>query len=302
VKILKDELSRYLTYIGEESNHWIFRCPVPGCESKNMEHGHLHIHKTEPVFRCVKCDYSGHISKLLNDINAHDIKITNISSIQNINKKKIKNKKKLQIELDNEFEQIIEEYMYDRLRLEKHELYNLNLLSVSTARQLLPTGKYISDNSIPFLTNDNGRLIVRLLDNLQYRYMTYSLTNEFSDYYCIKNKKKFTNMYKYKTIVVAEGIFDVISQFKYRWVDSPDDAVYVAASTSYLRKAISYASNILLSYHPNIIILEDSDIPPKKNGERYQDILNYTSLKIYRNEIGKDFGCLDVKPKLIFKS
>ncbi len=55
-------------YCIERPNNIICRCPYCGDSSKHHNKGHLYIAKDKPVFHCVRCDSSGHISRLLIDL------------------------------------------------------------------------------------------------------------------------------------------------------------------------------------------------------------------------------------------
>lgn len=288
-----EELKKKLVYIKSNSRHHTFRCPFCG-DSKNPHHGHLNVSIDKPVFRCVRCGTGGHIKYLLNEIGLNDVELPEILENSKLEKVSINNDK-IQIPKGNEYEDFIKEYIKKRVGITEIT-EELNLLSFNNYKaifQKIFRTKYernllFFDKGIPFLTYKNKKLILRVLDNKDFRYYNYML-DDGRDTYVIKNKRKHEDFRKHKTIVFAEGIFDIINQYIHRFVETPDDAIYIASLNSSFSNAYKIAKSISLCYYPNVIILADNDT----DDEKYLNTLKYSSVKIYRNKLGKDFGEFD---------
>lgn len=297
-----EELKKKLVYIKSNNRHHVFRCPFCG-DSKNTHHGHLNVARDKPVFRCVRCGTGGHIKYLLNEIGLNDIELPEIFENSKLEKVSVNNNK-IQIPKTNEYEDFIKEYIKKRVGITEI-IEELNLLSFNNYRgifQKIFRTKYegnllFFEKGIPFLTYKNKKLILRVLDNKNFRYYNYML-EDGRDTYIIKNQINQESFRKHKTIVFAEGIFDIINQYVHRFVDTPDDAIYVASLNSSFSNAYKITKSISLCYYPNVIILADNDTEDKT----YLNTLKYSSVKIYRNNLGKDFGDFDkIEPLTSFE-
>lgn len=288
-----NELKKKLVYIKSNNKHHIFRCPFCG-DSQNPHHGHLNISIDKPVFRCVRCGTGGHLKYLLNEIGLDNIELPEIFENSKLKKISISNNK-IQIPTINEYEDFIKDYIKKRIGINEIK-EELNLLSFNNYRdifQKILRTKYeekllFFEKGIPFLTYKNKKLILRVLENNNFRYYNYIL-DDGRDTYIIKNKRSYENFRKHKTIVFAEGIFDIINQYIHRFVETPDDAIYVASLNSSFSNAYKVARSISLCYYPNVIILADNDT----EDEKYLNTLKYASVKIFRNKLDKDFGEFD---------
>lgn len=294
---MKDQLSKYITFVSETKSHWIFRCPYCG-DSKTTSHGHLNISKEKPVFRCVRCGQDGHIKTLLTFLSANDVVIPEYINDGVYSKKKYKTNI---VKLDEVLEPYITDYLKNRLQTSSIPP-ELNIISYNTLSKLVRNtyNEYFQqkmfDKCIPFLSYRGRKVISRILDNTKFRYYIYTLIDG-NDFYVIKNERKYSEYRKHNTIVIAEGTFDIANQYIHRFVDTPDDAVYMCANNQNFSAAFNLARSIALCYSPNVIFLADSDIDSlqyKKLAERYK----LTKIKIYKNRQGKDFGDFPVEPYL----
>jgi transcription elongation factor Elf1 len=294
---MKDQLSKYITFVSENKRHWTFRCPYCG-DSKTSSHGHLNIAKDMPVFRCVRCGQDGHIKALLNFLNANDVVIPEFINEGKYSKKKHKTNN---VKFDEPLEQYIEDYLKGRLQTTTIPS-ELNIISSNTLSKLVynAQNEYGKQQSftkcIPFLSYRGRKVISRILDNDKFRYYIYSLMDG-NDFYVIKNKRKYSEYRKHNTIIIAEGTFDIANQYIHRFVNTPDDAIYMCANNQNFSAAFNLARSIALCYSPNIILLADQDIDSsvyKKVVEKYR----LKKLKIYKNKQGKDFGDFPVEPYL----
>lgn len=79
------------TIFEDKHNEFVMFCPYcdDATRKANPNHGHLYISKNQPVFRCFRCDQSGHLLKLLIDLNFDDSEILqSISELLHFNYKK----------------------------------------------------------------------------------------------------------------------------------------------------------------------------------------------------------------------
>ncbi len=288
-----EELKTKLVYINKNNKHYVFRCPFCG-DSKNPQHGHLHIAIDKPVFRCVRCGTGGHITYLLNELGLKDVELP--ESFKNTSiKLNSKNNYSVSIPEVNEYEDFIKDYIQKRVGISNisKELNILSFENYKTIFQKLFRTKnegnlLFFDKGIPFLTHKRKKLILRVLENKRFRYYNYMI-EDGRDTYIINNKRDMSSFRKHKTIVIAEGIFDIINQYVHRYVDTPDDAIYVAALNRSFSNAYILARSLSLCYYPNVIILADNDT----EDDLYLKTIKYSSVKIYRNKLSKDFGEYD---------
>lgn len=288
--MLIDQLKEKLIYITETNKHWIFRCPFCG-DSKDQKKGHLSVSKASPVFRCVRCGDGGHISKLI------EISQLELSSFYQNLDKYVSTKTKISITLTNfDYEEFILEYLGDRLSVDVIP-NSLNILTYKDYKSIIRKHKLgrSFDKVVPFLTHNGNKLVCRVIGESEVRYYNYEL-NPDPDYYTIFNEYNFSDFRKHKTIVIAEGIFDIVNTFLNKPIEFPKGTVFIAALSKSFNSAFKFIRNLTLCSYPNIIMLADNDT---ENEHYIRDPqITYRTLKIYRNESGKDFGEKIVNPKL----
>lgn len=297
---MKDQLSKYIKYISENKNHWTFRCPYCG-DSKNPNNGHLNISKTMPVFRCVRCGQGGHIKTLLDTINANDVIIPEFINDGKYSKKKYSTNK---IIMNTPLEQYVEDYLKERLQINTIP-EELNIISNQTLASSIRSVKNEYDNqpifpeTVSFLSYRGRKVISRILNNDKFRYYIYSLS-EGNDFYVINNNRTYSEYRKHNTVIIAEGTFDIANQYIHRFIDTPNDAVYMSANNRSFNAAFILARAIALNYTPNLILLADQDIDSKE----YEVLVKKYKIKkfqIYKNKVGKDFGNFPVEPYLDYQ-
>ena len=300
-----DRLSNDLKCVSRKSDYYLFRCPYCGDSKKSENKGHLYASTLKPVFYCVRCGYGGHIKTLIADLGSNIEIPADFESIAN----DIKYNRKQKIRIDREeYEDSILAYMKKRLNIEEIDP-RLNMISQNTASSLLKNDSFFSDNKeafISFLSYKHTCIISRdFMMKTKLRYYKSNINDEYdmTDYYIIDDVSSFSNFYNHKTVVLAEGIFDIISQFTYKWVDVPDDVYYLATLSRNIGMSKrnpgikKQLRGLILHSRPNIVVLADQDTPD----EFYKEQLQYSSLKIFRNKSSKDFGVLVVDPYLSFQ-
>ena len=287
-----NEVRKKLPYITQNSSHFIFRCPFCG-DSSNKTKGHLYVSKDKPVYRCARCGESGHYSRLLNILNINNVVLPKTAfgnSKTNYNQG-YSSFVKYTISDD------AEAYLNKRLGNVSIDPDEANIVSsdemkvIYSGSQKYNPKRRLPVDSINFLTYNKRKIVCRVYgeSDLEYfgRYDNIALADG-SDVYVLNNKRNYSEYIKHKTIVIAEGIFDILNTY-YNVKIFPKDAVYTAALNAHIGKAYEIGSSVALSFYPKIVVLADND---KKDFDYLKCIPNSMrkNVSIYRNKLGKDFG------------
>ena len=293
-----ETLQSKLTYIKSNRRHYIFRCPFCG-DSQDTTHGHLYVAIDKPVFRCVRCGVGGHLFYLLKELNLEkDINIEDFydTSLLLSNVSLLKN---ISFNLNTEqHEDFIKDYIKQRIGIDTI-LPEFNILSYKTYYDIVKNrlNDTVFDKGICFLTYYRKRMVLRVLDDIFYRYYNYSL-GDGNDTYIINNNIDIVKFRQHKTVVIAEGAFDILNVYVHRYINIPDSAIFAAALTSTFTHTYKIVRALTLCNYPNLIIVADND----KDDANYLKGLRYNGVKILRNKINKDFGEYDkVEPYISFE-
>jgi len=297
----------------------ITKCPW--CEyGQDKDHYHLYISLEAPIFHCFHggCEAGGILSKFMKKIAGHDISDTFI------NKEKVKEYKNLKtIFIDKEItsQDIVlppikadmfpmkEFYIQKRLKFSNirtdtikgliydvHEFININKIPVGES--LFKLRDYLHNNFVGFLTDHGTTVMFRNIDDshtmgfykLKIQYLN------FLDYYRLPGNKPTSSK-----IVLAEGIFDIFTEYIYDFINIKNDvrlyASVLSSKYSSLIQSIVYYEQL---FRPDVVILSDRGITIdyyKKMKFYNQHIIN--SLIVYYNTSGKDFNCIPVTPESI---
>ena len=297
-----NEIRKHLVYITQNSSHYLFRCPFCG-DSDNKTKGHLYVSKDKPVYRCARCGEYGHYSKLLNLFHIDNVILPKSSY------------KGSSTSISGGYSSFVQYTITDSAEAYlNHRLGNINIdpdeiniiSSIEMKNIYSGSDKYkptrrLPKDSVNFLTYNKKKIVCRIYgeDDLDYfgRYDTIQLS-EGSDVYVINNKRSYSEYIKHKTIVIGEGIFDVLNTY-YNLDIFPKDSVYVAALNAHIGKAFEIGSSVALAFNPRIVILADND---KKDMDYLKCISRklWNSVSIYRNKLGKDFGENKVEPEVTY--
>ena len=286
--------------------------PCPWCEyQQTKNHYHMYISLEAPIFHCfhANCEKSGTIRKFLKKLEGKDI------SDKYINKEKLeefKNRKEIFVDKNKKIKKLIlpkinidtfpykEMYLKKRLKFTnipstmiKGLIYDINefieINNIIVDETLFRLKDYLHTNFIGFLTEFNTMVMFRNIDpNAQMKFFKlYIDKGDFLDYYKLPGNNPHSNK-----IVLAEGIFDIYSEYIFDYLDIKKDVnLYASAlSSKYLSliKSIIYNHQI---FEPEIIILSDRGISLniyKKMKKYNRHIIN--KLTIYYNKRGKDFN------------
>lgn len=291
---LKHELDSFLTYITENTLHWIYRCPFCG-DSSDEKKGHLYVSKTMPVYRCARCGASGHYNSLAKLFNK-EFELP--ESMRNFVIPKLS---KYDAKFNFVIDDLAEDYLKQRLDCDV-DPEECKLVSSKNLKEIYKRSPNYKDCELPsecvsFVTYYNKKIVCRNFgkdEETFERYKTIKLS-EGSDVYVLNNKRRVENFRKHKTIVIAEGIFDILNTF-YNVKLFPKDAIYAAALNSNMAVAAKITKIISQCFFPNLIILADADKPDLQYIREIKE--SFKKIDVYRNEVGKDFGEKIVVPIL----
>jgi len=300
----KEMIKEYL--VNETNNEYVIRCPYCGDSKKNLQKGHLNISKTIPVFRCVRCEESGSIQKLLFDLNGVKYRLKTLVKPDRLNhlkeikftNTKILDKKSFIIpELDLNTFKYKHRYLYSRILNKKildsikdNMIYDLRLFvelnNISIPEEKNNLFTFLHNNFIGFLSYNHSTVIFRNIDSSSdFRYYIWKLDDFLNDFFLLE---KLTEEKKEVNLVVGEGIFDIINAYTYeKNVD-----LFVNASGKLFERAIKFVMiNKCITYFNKIIILGDDDVPLlyfKKLAKKIKNISK--SIELWFNTDGHDFG------------
>ena len=312
IEFLKDNLG----YVKQTSKNIITKCPW--CEfQKDKDHYHMYISLEAPMFHCfhATCEQSGTLRKLLKKIEGHDI---SDSFIDKDKLEEFKQRREVFVDKDKRSSHIVipdlkpdifpykDMYIKKRLKFtniptthikgliyDVYEFIKQNQINVDET--LFRIKDYLHTNFVGFLTEHGTTVIFRNMDHshiMKFFKLKIHFAN-FLDYYKIKGNNPNSNK-----IVLAEGIFDIFSEYIFDYLNIKNDIKLYASALS--SKYISLIHSIIFYdqiFEPEIIIISDRGIPLndyKKMKKYNRHIIN--SLTVYYNKSGKDFNDSAVTP------
>lgn len=311
---LKDDINKIngLCYFG--NTDLITLCPK--CErdryNTSRNHGHLYISKTEPIFRCFRCDYKGIIPFILNEykLNLEDyfdsdlLKMnwskTSVDKFQNkeINSDIIIRDNTAKDEDYNKDNKI--KYLSSRIykfeEIDKSDIIfdiksflEYNNIQHQIKDNLL---QYINSNFIGFLCTRKSTLVCRNIDpESKFRYYNVNLKRIFfKDFYSKELNKNSNN------ILLCEGIFDllnIINNDKLQSFLNNFRIISSALNNNYVHSLISTLDYVKIPYANNVIVFSDKDVIE----EYYMNLYfnnSFNNLTLYYNELEKDFSSKNI--------
>jgi len=310
------------THLGEpvsiKSKNIICRCPW--CEmDKNIKHFHLYISTEIPIFHCFKPNcpgLSGNIKKLIKKLSGRDysdkfIDVEKIKTIKSENQK-IEIKKNFKIPQLN-YDNYQNKLLYLKGRLSFDNTFNIKNLkglvldfgkfidenNIELSENIKKIKNFLTENFVGFLTENHSILFMRNIDHKSSfpHFKLYLQKVLTLDYYKINGLNPNSNK-----IILAEGIYDIFSEYIFNFLNLRSDIRLYACSlsaTSYkeLIKSIVFNEEI---FNLEIYILSDNDVKI----QYYKNLKKICShaiekMTIYYNEFGKDFNSFPVKPHKI---
>jgi hypothetical protein len=305
-----DYLKRNLGYVKITSKNIVVPCVY--CEfPKKKEHYHLHIGLHEPIFHCFhgSCEKSGTIKKLISLIHGYDIsgKFVDKKHFEDLKQRKLEKIDKIYTDfdlpsLDPERFPLKRVYMKKRMKFLDLPLERINGLifdidSFLSINKIWVTDKlakllpFLQKNFVGFLMENGGYVIFRNIDSQSnFRYYKYELQKTpFLDYYMIKGQNPNS-----KKVVLAEGIFDIMTERYFDHLDIVNDVRLYASvgSASYvnLMKSLIFHEKI---FTPTWIFLSDRGIHLNyfRKIKRHNPYLFIEGESlVYYNKNGKDFN------------
>ena len=290
--------------------------PCCWCEyQKTKDHYHLYISLEIPIFHCFHagCEQSGLLRKFIKKIEGHDItdKFVDKSKISEITKKKVfvKDEDLRHVIIPKLKEDVFPNkalYVKKRLKFanislkrirglifDVNEFIRVNKIVVNET--LFRIQDYLHTNFVGFLTSHGTTVVFRNMDdshNMRF-YKLKIQESTFLDYYKLPG-----NDIRSKTIVLAEGIFDIFSEQIHDHINLKDQVnIYASVLSSKYRSLIQSIIYHEQIFRPDVIILSDKgiELSEYKKLKKYNEhIIN--SLVVYYNSRGKDFNDSPVTP------
>jgi len=302
-------LKKNLGYAKLTSKNIITVCPW--CEyQKDKGHYHLYISLEAPIFHCFEanCEQSGILKKFLLKVEGRDISDTFVDKrgLQTV----IKKKKVLKISeerrniiippLKEDQFKLKDLYLRKRLKfpsvpsfLIKGLVYDIDSFievnQVAVDEKLFRLRDYLQANFIGFLTENKTTMILRNIDDrATFRFFKMKIDDsQFLDYYKLYGNNRSSN-----TVILAEGIFDIFTEYLYDSTKTKDNARLYASvlSSKYQSLLHSIVFNEQI-FSLDVVILSDRGIELseyRKLKKFNAHIIN--SLNVYYNKNGKDFN------------
>jgi len=320
---LKQLLENYtnIVYFDGYKKNIMIHCP--NCEfNRKKETGHLGILLSDLRFNCFKCEFSGFITKLFDELDIPKKEYINL--IKNWNYEndiklnyKSKKLKTGNIKKQTHFYKKKVDYLKNRLFINEDKIleipnlildfkkfikFNRNLKLNITDKKI----EFLNKNYVGFLCNRNSQVIFRkIVDNEKYRkYEKVILTEEkmlFNDFYGFNNQRESD------IIVMAEGPFDILRSYNCKGLNElkNNSLCWVAALGKKPMKNVIYSS---LDYYCipriNLVLLLDEDVGINSKLLFYiYRMVEVKSLTLYYNKLDKDFGSEKIQPyKILYKT
>ena len=283
-------------------------CRCYNCErlySKNKGHLYLKVNDEYPVFHCFKCETDGSIIKLIKEYGGKVGQFADGPIVIKHNKKRFNTRltsktKVINPELSESKYTLKSDYVKSRLgyTIDLNDIPGL----VFSVKDFIKINKVeLSDwhkrnldlydkQFVGFTTSGNNKLILRNCDQTsKLRYAKLSITGS-PDYYGVQEHGIYDRI---NTIVLCEGIFDVLLSHKYEHIrekfSNKNVVAWAAVLGNNYYNTIDYVLDDYMLPRANIIILSDSNIKES----RYQFLRRnprVVDLEIYWNKFGSDFG------------
>lgn len=292
--------------------------PCPWCElDKKREHYHMYISLDAPVFHCfmVDCHKSGFIDKLIKYLAGSDKKKTK-DFINEEKLEEIKNDKPLlrHSSIDSKIklpEISVSKYklkdLYMKQRLGYNDVDYSKLDIVFSIREFVEMNNiklksniqrmldYLDYNFVGFLTKMGSKLICKNIDrkaNIKTFKMNIFKT-EIVDYCEIRGYNDFS-----KTIVIGEGIFDILSEYTFDNLNIRHNIrLYASTNGASYKSVIKSIGFIEQKFKLDLVILSDNDVKIKYYERLKKDVSHIINkFDVYYNKRGEDFGDIPVIP------
>lgn len=286
------------------------RCPYCGDSKKDLSQAHMYIQTQSPYkFFCQKCTTSGTLNNnVLKDLGIYDGEV----AVQILEENKVarkastvghvsfKKKTLLFPKIDSE-QTPASRYFNSRFRTSytASEISD-NFKAIVDAKSFFELNKiydprgYDFQNAIGFLSADNSHIIFRDITGKQYkRYHNLALNDNPMSSKIYNIPTTIDLLSESITLVMAEGIFDIISIYENFYKGVGNNYIFAAAcGKSYESVIEKYIGLGFLNIKP--IIYSDADVSATfyRNMKSKSIYLDSTIMTVYYNEYKdeKDFG------------
>lgn len=306
--------NKYPAYLTTNKKEISIRCPYCGDSIKSKLSAHLYIQLTPPFkFYCHKCNTSGILNnQTMRDLGVFENELS--VELQKTNqrlKSGLNFKQNIKIEIpklpivDSESSKNSVNYFNSRFNFNYGNKYIVEKFKAITDAEAFftlnrikvkPGIGYDFKNSIGFLSSDGSHVVFRdISGNQRKRYFNLNLSPEKDE---IANK-----IYNIKsgidvlteqiTIVITEGIFDIIGVYEHFYKGTPEEknTIFAAACGRGFNAVIG--TYIRLGFLDlKVIIYSDSDVPitSLKYLKESSIFTKNIAEEIYYNKLEKDFG------------
>ena len=327
VEELKKELKNKtgLGYFNGGHSELICRCPFPGCEmdeGKKYHYGRLYIDINTPVFHCFRCQTSGSIFKLFQQLNLkkEDFLILDHPALvfkgqrrrihtADTNIVDVYDTLQLPKVEPSEIYRKKEQYLKGRIGVDEdiHSIPNLVLnIREFIERNNIQLTKYderfveiYEQQYVGFVSSRGTIMVLRKAwgEGDDYRKLQITNSGEFKDFYGLRSghiKKDTINK-----IVICEGIFDLLVGIKSTKLQSlkQDSVFWAAALGSHYRKLINSLLHYVKLPMVDVVVLSDKDKKPTdKIYKTLRESPMVRNLELYWNREGHDFGEQNIDP------
>lgn len=298
-KLTEEDLKRFpfdnIVWTDETPSHYIGRCPFCGDSKSHINKGHLYISKRSPVFICHRCGCSGNIKEiedLLNEKCKVSFDGSYSISCNEYDPKSIS--ESIKNSVDSKYNRIgLEElrYLYTRCNLTMDEDEAKKLFRVVSENVV--KNKFKDDNTYSknmlldrtwFVSAMGTIYIGRAIYDNPLRYTKLEIKNEWSsdiivDSYMINN---YENIKSPETLVVAEGIFDIIPIYlNYKKYHLPKDAIYSACLGIFYNRSEKTFQNLFSSKPKTIEVFCDKGVSKSMLLDQFRGKPKYQKITVH---------------------
>jgi len=210
----------------EVGDHYIICCPY--CDDatrKNIiDHGHLYISKTIPVFYCHRCDTAGSLLSLLNLTEFNDDnELNNLKQvikfkldINYLNINKYKSKHSISDIINSKYKEIPKKQLHDY-----YEYLDTRIGKINYSKFLLFPEMIKNKITVGFFNYENEIVSYRFIKHtIRYHKMKTQSNSYFFQ------PKKFDNV---TDIIITEGQFDLIKLYLYNEKFNQNKTFYISS-------------------------------------------------------------------------
>lgn len=316
-----------LGYFNGGRTELICRCPFPGCEideKKKYNYGRLYVDVNSPVFHCFRCQTSGSIFKLFQQLklNKDEFLIKDHPSLIYKGSRRTSYMPTSNTNIVDVYDKLILPKIEPSEMYKKKEMYLRGRIGVDENIHTIPNlvlniREFVEKNNIPLTKYDerfleiyeqqyvgfvSARGTIMVLRKSwgggdDYRKLQITNSGEFKDFFGLRSGHIKND--KINKIVICEGIFDLLVGIKSTKLQAlkQDSVFWAAALGSHYRKLVSSLLHYVKLPMVDVVVLSDKD--KRDTDSIYKNLKNspmVRNLEIYWNRYNHDFGEQDINP------